>query len=208
MFEKVRRWNNPFWASVGQILPYWATERLDSIFHKQYAHSTLVNRRNWVWKRSKKRWRPTSFESVGLAKEGLQTITSALFQVRFSQTRRLRWDKKKRSFQRCFWIRSATKNDKVMVVQRGLHNLKRSTSLEWSWLDGWEEEVTGGINIANGLDLHEVTGASSCRREQASKSRHDDGSSKGGPSAEAGLSAGNSWSSTTLQISFARFTAK
>ena len=87
-----RRWNNRFWALVGQILPYWATERLEhSIFHKLYAHSVLVNRRNWVWNRSSyyqplKKWRPTSLESI------------ALFQVRFSQTRRLRWDKKNLSY--------------------------------------------------------------------------------------------------------------
>ena len=49
----MRSWKNPFWASVRQILPYWEIERLEhSIFHKQDALSTLVNRCNWVWKQS------------------------------------------------------------------------------------------------------------------------------------------------------------
>ena len=50
MFEKVRSVEkNPSEFQSGKLLLYWATERLEhSIFHKQDALSTLVNRCNWV----------------------------------------------------------------------------------------------------------------------------------------------------------------
>ena len=79
IFWKMRSCKNPFWASVGQILPYswyWATESLEcSIFHKQDALSTLVNHCNWVWKRSsyysnhKKKLATAVSRSISLAKE-------------------------------------------------------------------------------------------------------------------------------------------
>ena len=136
----------------------------------------------------------------------LQTTTNPLLQVQFSQTRHERLDKEW-SFQRCFCIRSATKNDKVMVVQRVC--TKRGASLEWSWLDiGRKEKVTGGINIANGLELHEVTWCEFMQLrtsfEIASRRPLKQRRAECGGKA----SAGNSWSSATLQISFARFTAK
>ena len=46
---KNEKLENPCRALVGQILLYWAAERLErSIFHKQDALSTLVNRCNCV----------------------------------------------------------------------------------------------------------------------------------------------------------------
>ena len=99
----------------------------------------------------------------------------------------------------------------VMVVQRSLHKARRFTRMI---MTRRTRRTKGEDHLwdqhRRWLELHEVTwklhGASSCRREQASKLRHDDDRSSKG--AEARLNAGNSLSSSTLQISFARFTAK
>ena len=155
---------------------------------------------------TRRKWRPPSVQSVSLAKDGLQTITTPLFQIRFSQTRHLRLDKRM-IFPMMLSNKCATKYYNVMVVQRSLHKARRFTRMIMTRRTKGEDHLWDQHH--KWLELHEVTwklhGASLCRREQASKLRHDDRSSKG---AEARLNAGNSLSSCTPQISIARFTAK
>ena len=140
MLEEMRSWKNPFWASVGQIIPYWATERLErSIFHKQDALSTLVNRSIWIWKwfsyySSQKKKMATAIgrkrrrgQRGGV--DGLQTITTPLFQVRFSQTRHLRSDERMIFPTMLSNTQCNKKIDKVMIVQRGLHKAQRFTGM-------------------------------------------------------------------------------
>ena len=157
--------------------------------------STLFNRCNWVWKRS-------SYYSSHKKKNGDRCRSKAS-----AWPKRVSWRSsnnhhsvvsslilanKTSTFR---WKNDLSNDAFEYAVQQKLTKLwlfkavctKRSASLEWSCLDRREEKVTGGINIANGLELHEVTGASSCRREKALKSRHDDWSSKGEPSSEATL---------------------
>ena len=176
---------------------------------------------------TRRKWRPPSVQSVSLAKGGLQTITTPLFQVRFSQTRHLRLYKRM-IFPMMLLKKQWNEKWQSYVINSSLSMIPTRASLRQSYgcskkfaesaalhsndhdsTDSTNEKRRSLVEQCKWLELREVTwklhGASSCRREQASALRHDDRSSKG---AEARLSAGNSWSSTTQQISFARFTAK
>ena len=157
----MRSWKKPFWASVGQILPYWATERLEhSMFQKQDALFTLVNRWNWVWKGSssysnhKKKWRPPSVESVGVAKWSarLQTTTTPLLQVQFSHTRHLHFDKRM-IFPTIFLHTQCNEKWQSYGCSKGLRKARRVTRMIMTRHRTKRE----GHNIANGLELHEVT---------------------------------------------------
>ena len=74
-----------------------------------------------------------------------------------------------------------------MVVHWGLAQSAALHSNDYASTDEKRKKVSGGINITNGLELHEVTSVNSRRREPASKSRHNDESRKGEPSVEARL---------------------
>ena len=109
------------------------------------------------------------------------------------------------SLQWCIWISSETTNDKVMVVQRSLHKARCFTRIIMTRRtrlmrreDHWWDQHRNGWSCTK-LHGSYMVQVPTCRREQASKLRQDDRSSKG---AEARLSAGNSWSSTVDPICF------
>ena len=160
----MRSWKNPFWASVGQILPYLGTERLErSIFHKQNALPTPVNRCNWVWKRS-------SYYSSHKKKNGDRRRSKASVWPKrvswrssnnhHSVVSRMILANKVSTFR---WKNDVSNDAFEYPVQQKLTKLwlfkavcsKRSASLEWSCLDGREDKVIGGINIANGLECEQ-----------------------------------------------------
>ena len=145
--------------------------------------------------------------------DGLQTTTTPLFQVRLSQTRHLRLDKK--SFQQCVWICSATKNNKVIVVQRSLDEVRCFTRSNDSTGENssHQGEVTGGNNIHRRragrtrswmVRVH----ASEISCEVTSRRRAEQSRGETSPVWQAKLGPETRDHSTTLQISFARFTAK
>ena len=78
------------------------------------------------------KWRPPSVEGVGVAKEDELTVFKQSPLRCFKSDSHIQGiyvKMKEWSFQRCFWICSATKVDKVKVVQRGLHKAQRFTRM-------------------------------------------------------------------------------
>ena len=103
MFEKLRSWKTPaelqsdksfhIGLPKGENAQSFTSKMLflrlsinATAFYLESDRVTMATER--------RKWRPPSVQSVDLAKDGLQTITTPLFQVRFSQTRHLRLDKR------------------------------------------------------------------------------------------------------------------
>ena len=203
------------WAS---FLQYW-TAKTPNLSQARCSFSLLL-RTSYYSNHKKKNGDRHRLKASGWPERvsGWSSTTTPLFQVRFSKTRHLSLDKKNRSFQRCFWICSATKNDKVMVVQRSLHEAHHFTQSNDSAGENssHQGEVTGSNNIyrtETGRIHTKFGGASARRRDQLRSHVTVIGRAKARLTSPAWQV--NCWRrklatilSTTLQISFTRFTAK
>ena len=101
MFEKMRSWKTPaelqsdksfhIGLPIGQNAQPFT---LKLVFLRSSIDATAFESDRVTIATTRRKWRPPSVQSDGLAKDGLQTITTPLFQVRFSPTWHLRLDKR------------------------------------------------------------------------------------------------------------------
>ena len=140
---------------------------------------------------TRKEWRPLSVESVGVAKESELIVFKQAPLRCFKCKQDLRLDKRM-IFPTMFWIRSGNEKWQSYGCSKGFAQRAALHSNDHDSTDSTSDEKRSlvGSTSQTGWSCTKLRGASSCRREQASKSHHDDRKSKGEPRGEAKLAPG------------------